>query len=230
MFACMTLSDEYLIIVSVINLVSLHCSTFPSVSSSSLFHRSPLTSSSSFHRSPLMFLIVLPLPSDKCPIVPPFPLWSVSYCSTIPLQCSCASRYTLSYTFLTVPSFHHCSARVRRGTRSQLHVLCRSTIAVLVCVAVHGLSYSFSERLRRLQQSTTPPGRDYAPVSISFGAGFYLVAAAGGAAVLATATTLLRPTTPRPLGNNDYDRVDIGRQFAPDTAALICDEPPAYTP
>ncbi|CAI9732773.1 Hypothetical predicted protein [Octopus vulgaris] len=112
-----------------------------------------------------------------------------------------------------------------------------SITTVIICVLINGLCYLLTIEVKDLQLNTKPyPGNR---VSVTFSVSFYLIATAGGLAVLGTACNCLRhypvrvTSDPEPL-LDDYDRLE--QVFyppgpLPEIASMTpMVPPPAYSP
>ncbi|GAB1604292.1 Hypothetical predicted protein [Argonauta hians] len=112
-----------------------------------------------------------------------------------------------------------------------------SITTVIICVLINGLCYLLTIEVKDVQMNTKPyPGNR---VSVTFSVSFYLIATAGGLAVLGTACNCLRhypvrvTSDPEPL-LDDYDRLE--QVFyppgpLPEIASMTpMVPPPAYSP
>lgn len=127
-------------------------------------------------------------------------------------------------------------------TQKALKLIHRNAIpsitTVIICVLINGLCYLLTIEVKDLQMLTKPyPGNR---ISVTFSISFYLIATAGGLAVLGTACNCLRhypvrvtTSDPEPL-LDDYDRLE--QVFyppgpIPEIASMTpMVPPPAYSP
>ncbi len=114
---------------------------------------------------------------------------------------------------------------------------CSMSLTVITCVTINGFSYWVASRLEHLQHATKP--HKVSRVLVQFDVSFYLVAAAGAVAVIATACNLLRRYPP-PGHHEDRDAlVNNDELDVPDVDLILggggdvmsnMAAPPAYSP
>lgn len=104
----------------------------------------------------------------------------------------------------------------------------------MICVVVNGFTYWVTTEIEKLQRRTKI--KMGSKVEVDFDVSFYLVAAAGGVAVLATASNCLRryPIYEESQTESlldDYDGVEALLPPGPEASALAqMPPPPAYSP
>jgi hypothetical protein len=113
-------------------------------------------------------------------------------------------------------------------------------LTVVVCVTINGFSFLVTQLLEGLQNETKT--RTYSKVEIRFDVSFYLIAAAGGMSVIASACNLLRRYPPYEHSSeqresllDDYDGMDFGLPQGPPgpdfySPMAYMPPPPAYSP